>query len=339
MHTQHFSLSPDAYSFVTIQALQTDELSFLLISQARDVFLFDPNTSTLSPSMCTLNEDIDLNRIKIYSYGPYCCIVDNRGTKGVVISLEDQSFRKELSRGDYQVKHCSFPIAFYSREDQTFLIHGTDWNRLDITCLETDELLTDRIVEYESNTNYVDYFHSLLSISPDESHFISNGWVWSPVDVITLYTIEEFLSQYEEAFAYIDLDGESSGYLWDRPSCWIDSDTLAIGYNKQEEFVSKNFPSELHFLNIKSREVIRKITFDGFHVNDYGEISGSLFHDQFRQQLIVLHPDKGVYISDYEGNLLYQDKHFLADGYADRHHAFFSIKGEELIIQSLPEKN
>ncbi len=86
--------------------------------------------------------------VRLYTYRNYVAIVNLRGRQGVVLNLIDNTITLQLLRGEYQVEHCSFPIAFYSRDNNVYVIHGTDWNRLDITCLTTGELLTDRVVEY-----------------------------------------------------------------------------------------------------------------------------------------------------------------------------------------------
>ncbi|MEM7373076.1 MAG: hypothetical protein AAF587_30920 [Bacteroidota bacterium] len=336
MDIREISLPFDAAQISAIQALNIPRLTFLIIRQDGEILLFDPQTSVLSSHISQLDQGIDVKQVGIYSYRDYCCIVDNRGTRGVVLSLTDPTFQKHLIRGDYQVEHCSFPIGFYSRGDQTFLIHGTDWNRLDITCLETDELLTERIVDYESETNYVDYFHSLLSVSPDENSFITNGWVWNPIDVIKLYKIDTFLVSYESSdYQSIFPEGRNSGYLWDRPACWMDSETVVIGYNKQEEFNEQQFASELQFMKIGSEEIVKKIPFDGFAVNDEGEISGSLHHDTLGKQLLVFHPDKGLLVTDYVGKVLYQDVTFQADRYSEQHRMFYSVRDSKLLLNHL----
>ena len=148
----------------------------------------------------------------------------------MVVNTENRSFSKKLIRGDYCVEHCSYPVAFYEYKNETYLIHATDWNRLDITNLNTDSLLTERVVDYDTKTKYFDYFHSKLYISPNHKNFISNGWIWQPYDTITAYSIKEFLEKYELSNKVVEFE-PTTGYNWDRPVCWINDELLCVGYN------------------------------------------------------------------------------------------------------------
>ena len=226
---------------------------------------------------------------KIYIFNDYVCEVEDFGTEGIVTKKNNPDFRRKLIRGDYQVEHCSFPITFFERENQTFLIHGTDWNRLDITLLEENVLLTDRVVDYESQTNYFDYFHSKLHISPDGSHFISNGWFWGPMDALSLFSVDDFLKNYELSFKMLYFD-VTSGYNWDRPLCWIDNQTIAIGYNlleNEEIKISKQNISELIYLNVFENKITKRVPFPALLPNEYGEVKGEIYYDKIKDNVTV----------------------------------------------------
>jgi len=166
----------------------SENLELILFCRNGSVFHYDCENS---PKLISNKVSLNHHNLNFYSLGNYICLVERYNRNGYVLNLSDSNFLKKLERGDYQVGHCAFPLAFYENDNQTFLIHGTDWNQLDITNLETDELLTDRIIDDEKDINSFDYFHSSLLMSPNSKHFTSNGWVWSPYDIITVYQTEK----------------------------------------------------------------------------------------------------------------------------------------------------
>ncbi len=149
-----------------------ETLELIVVSKSGNIFLFDCKAQSKSLVNKLSFVSYKLN-LQLYSFNDYVCLVQKNGTDGMVFNLSDSNYQKNLKRGDYCAHESLFPIAFFSKGNQTFLIHGTDWNRLDITSLETDELLTNRIVEYETNSNYFDYFHASLLLTPDSKSFIS----------------------------------------------------------------------------------------------------------------------------------------------------------------------
>ncbi len=333
LKTKEKSINIDDKQIASIQNLNRTNFELLIIQKDRKVQIFDCSIDKLK-TIFTLPEYFNIENIAVYSYKNYCCIVECLGTNGLIINLENPSYQKKLSRGDYKVEHCSYPIAFYAANNATYLIHGTDWNRLDITCLETDELLTDRVVDYDTKTNYADYFHSLLSISPDEKSFISNGWVWQPYDIITHYKIDAFQQKFELSGTFVDFE-ETTGYLWDRPLCWINAETIAVGYNKKEALEEGNFPSELIFINLNKNEIEKRIEFDGFDLNDHGEVFGSLFHVPDKKLLMIYSERKGLLVTDYEGIVQFTKSNFTAKGYSEKHKVFYQLKNGILSLTEL----
>lgn len=322
------NLSEDFNLMDVLEKLTPTELAQLLENQPSE-----PETIEI---ITEKNKDfvnsLSLNA-KLYSFENYVCIVQDKGTSGVVLNLENPNYRKILTRGDYHIEHCQFPIAFYEKGDQTYLIHGTDWNRLDITCLETDELMTDRIVDYDSNSNYFDYFHSSLLISPDAKHFTSNGWVWHPYDVITVYPIENFLQKYELSHLQFDFE-DVDGYNWDRPLCWFDNKTLGIGYNKKEANDGKgDFMSEIIFVDILEKKIVNRINFEGFALSQYGATEGDLFFDTENKHFLGLNNKSGLLISDIDGNELFRDSALTSHKYSQQHKLFYQIDTQKKVIE------
>lgn len=312
---------------VAFQLTERDEMEVIVIYDNGDVVFLEPSTG-VTRTLHTLAfppEDLEL---QIHSFGNYICVVQKHGLQGVVLNLDRAEFKKELSRGAYLPEHCVFSIGFYLKNRQTFLIHSTEWNRLDITCLDTGNLITDRIVDYDTDQNYFDYFHSSILVSPDFSKFTSNGWIWQPWDIITVYEIEKFLGSFEAAHFEIEIGdfGERGGYNWDRPLCWIDSDTLGIGHNKGEKIEDRlAYPSEILIYGLKSQTITRHIEFDGFAVEEYGEAKGELSFDTSNKRFIGLNRQTGLLVTDEEGRVVHKDANVTSSRYSTRHQVLFHL--------------
>lgn len=309
-------------------------LEVIIICKSGNIFLFNCKTET-SFLYTELSFKPSQLSLQIHSFENYICISQKNGLQAMVINLSDSRFQKKLNRIDYQAEHCLFPIAFYRKENHAFLIHGTEWNRLDITCLETDELLTSRIIDYETDSNYFDYFHSSLLVSPDVKHFTSNGWVWQPYDVITVYSTDKFLKEYELSNTAINFE-PVDGYNWDRPLCWIDNKTLGVGYNKGEVGESKeDFLSEIVFVDIIENQMTNRIEFDGFALSEYGAAVGELFFDSTQNQFIGLNNKSGLLVTDITGKEIYKDVSMTSYNYSKRHRIFYQIDRKQKIIETV----
>jgi hypothetical protein len=301
-----------------------ESLELIVIGKSGNIFLFDCQTQCKSLVSKLSFVSYKLN-LQLYSLNDYVCLVQKNGTEGMVFNLSDLNYQKNLKRGDYCAHVSLFPIAFFSKGNQTFLIHGTDWNRLDITSLKTDELLTNRIVEYETNSNYLDYFHASLLIAPDSKSFISKGWVWQPYEVVTFYLIENFLREFELSNIQIEFE-ETSGYNWERPICWIDSKNLAVSYNKMESGEIKgDIPSEIIFVDVLENKIINRIEFNGFSLTDENEVGGELFFDSERKHFIGLNKQTGLLITDINGKEISADKSLTSHNYSAKHKLIYRI--------------
>ncbi|HEX8347788.1 MAG TPA: hypothetical protein VF657_24095, partial [Actinoplanes sp.] len=154
--------------------------------------------------------------IALYVHGPWVCVTERFGVNASLINTVTGAVRK-FSRGDYHSDVSSYSIGFLDRDGRTRLVAQTQWNRLDVFDAETGVNLTEREV------SYVDYFHSLLHVSPDSRHFLSNGWVWSPADVVRVFSTEAFMTGYEPTSIPV---GTAFGYNWDRPCAFVDDRTF-----------------------------------------------------------------------------------------------------------------
>jgi hypothetical protein len=171
--------------------------------------------------------------IGLYVHGPWVCVTERFGVNASLINTATGAVRG-LSRADYHSDVSSYSIGFLDRDGRTLLVAQTQWNRLDVFDAETGTNLTSREVflrdsgrrdehgrKMYDQSNYVDYFHSLLHVSPDSRHFLSNGWVWSPVDVVECEVFPR--NEYGEVKGELHYDPESGRLvaLTDRDGCFV----------------------------------------------------------------------------------------------------------------------
>lgn len=321
------------YKIAAFQLTERDQLEAIVIYETGEMVLVGEHNGT-ERELRSLDFTVSELELEIHTFSNYVCVVQKHGLRGVVLDLADEDFKLDLTRGEYLPEHCVFSIGFYENYGLTYLIHATDWNRLDITCMETGELLTDRIIDYETEKNYFDYFHSSLAVSPKYTKFTSNGWVWHPWDIITVYEIKDFLSGFEMSHRTVDIGGysERGGYNWDRPLCWIDDDSLGIGHNKGEGYegnaTMSRFPSEILIYDTVTNSLKNRIEFDGFQVLENGEAKGELHFDQDRERFISLNPKSGLLVTDKFGKVLSKDEDATTSRYSAQHNLLYRLDTE-----------
>ena len=281
-------------------------------------------------------------------YYPYICISEKYGLNASVINIETGKIQK-FSREDYHADVSVYSTGFIERDGKILLIHQTQWNRLDITDLESGEILTKRDIKIEltpdkhnkktgeiikgkrKSENYLDYFHSSLHISPDGKNFLSNGWVWSPVDNIRCFNVREFFSKYELCSFGIEY---ANGYNWDRPCTFIDNDTFVIiadDHTKEldEEELKEYEYRQLQFYRLnditddkwlKSFKTIKTDIFECDPV--YGEVNGELYFDKKLNKLVALN-DRGAYLVTLEGEITEKIPDIKYDSASDKKEDIF----------------
>ncbi|MHA2501421.1 MAG: hypothetical protein ACXAE3_00925 [Candidatus Kariarchaeaceae archaeon] len=130
------------------------------------------------------------------------------------------------SRGKYQIKHSVFPLFLFEHNSVYYLIHGSDWNRLDISNIETGDIITARQV-----SDSFDYFHGKLLLSPNHTWLVSDGWVWAPVGMVTYWTLDRWFQDPgtpESRDVVYSLAGREE---WGMGLCWYsDTKLLVVGY-------------------------------------------------------------------------------------------------------------
>ncbi len=183
--------------------------------------------------------------LRVSRRGELAAVANRFGDKGVVIDLTAGRPTIRLHRGRYHEDVSCFPLAFVEMDDRILLIHGTAWNRLDVSDARSGKLITERgPTSYRKGEtrpeHYLDYFHCSLSVSPDQRYVADNGWVWSPFGVLTTWNLERWL----HTNVWESEDGETRkrlnqrAYYWDGPLCWLSGHHLAVwGYGLDDEWL------------------------------------------------------------------------------------------------------
>jgi hypothetical protein len=160
-------------------------------------------------------------------------LVGRQDEYGLVFDLDTGRPTMPLGRGDYHNEHSTFPVAFCVLEGRLVLVHGVDWNRLDVSDPRTGERLTERVSPTSSpqSEHYLDYFHCRLVPSPDHEYLAQDGWAWHPSGVVTTWSLRNWL----HGNVWESEDGPSrrelcnrEGHWWDRPLCWLGPRRLAV---------------------------------------------------------------------------------------------------------------
>jgi hypothetical protein len=183
--------------------------------------------------------------LRVPDDGRMAALVNTRGRQGVVLDLTNGRTTMSLGRGDYHEEHCNFPIAFFELDGRLLLVHGTDWNRLDISDPATGALLTERSPTSHQHgqprpQHYLDYFHCGLTVSPDHRYVADNGWVWHPFGGVVTWDLRRWVRENvwesEDGPSKRSLCGRA--YYWDGPLCWVGPGRLAVyGYGGDDEWL------------------------------------------------------------------------------------------------------
>ncbi len=315
-------------TILEIKASNRDKNIFAVFCDSQILYLADRSNGEAVKTGVFKNIKIFSKPVNMDFYYPYICISEKYGLNASVINTETGKIQ-EFSREDYHADVSVYSTGFIERDGKILLIHQTQWNRLDITDLESGKILTERDIKIEltldkydektkeiikgkrKSENYLDYFHSSLHISPDRRNFLSNGWVWSPVDNIRCFNVEDFFSKYELCSFGIEY---ANGYNWDRPCTFIDNDTFAIiadDHTKEldEEELKEYEYRQLQFYRLNDRtddkwlKSFKTIKTDIFECDPvYGEVNGELYFDKKLNKLVALN-DRGAYLVTLDGEI------------------------------------
>jgi hypothetical protein len=237
-----------------------------------------------------------LDALRVSPDGRFAVIYSNRGRFGMVADLRGGRTTMTLDRGSYFSSECGFPVAFCVHDGRLVLVHGTDWNRLDVSDPSTGERLTERVSPEHGGEHYLDYFHCGLSPSPDYEHLAEDGWVWSPVGLTVAWSLRRWL----DGNGYESEDGESRKELtfrenfWGGPLCWLDGRRLAVwGLGEAE----RHLVGAVRIFDVTTGREERRFV---------GPERGELFFDE---HLICCGQDGGLSVWDVEtGERLLDDR-------------------------------
>jgi hypothetical protein len=167
-------------------------------------------------------------------------------------------------------------------------------------------------------------------LSPNGNSFTSNGWHWHPHGEITVYAIESFFKSFESSNIEVDLRKETRRRYyydmeWDRPLCWLDNKTLAIGLRhlRFDDGSRPRFGSGILIYDVETKSRKGSFRFDGFVSTLEGDVDGHLFYDGVNDYLIALDRITGVTICDIHGRVLLSDSNISDYRYSPRHSAFY----------------
>lgn len=277
--------------------------NLLVVSEERKILNISLNDFRVFECFNLPETKLDYEKPLVSKISPserFCVIGSKYGQFGIVIDLELNEIILELSRGGYCVEHCYWAIEFFELNNQEYLIHNTDWNRLDITNLNTKEVITKRKIPEHTEPHYLDYFHSGISVSPNKEWIVDNGWHWHPWGVLTAWSLEKWLDNiWESEDGESKFDITSAAYFWDRPICWSDDNTVVYwGVGDDDE----EMEDSVVIFDLLKKEAVKIIN---------GIPIGELFFDDY---LFCNSLKKGLSIWDIEtSDLMYSNENIKTE--------------------------
>src|SRR5215813_9945391 len=219
---------------------------WLMLTESGDIIRWDADTGDWAhlgyvevpaePDHEPFDGHVLRRRLHASGNGNFVAVVNDYGRYGRVIDLGSGKVTLELNGGEYHSETVPFSFAFAEAHGRVVAIHRTDWNRIDVSDPSTGELLTDRGPTVrrqvqERPDHYLDYFHGALYVSPRGAYIADDGWVWHPVGVPSVWSIDHWLSENvwesEDGPTRINLCWRA--YYWDQAITWIDEKYIAVG--------------------------------------------------------------------------------------------------------------
>ncbi|WP_226661395.1 hypothetical protein [Microbulbifer aggregans] len=251
--------------------------------------------------------------------------------RGVVVRIGDSKEILSLSAGEYHTELTPLPVCFIAHNSKTHLVHATDWNRLDITDLETGEIITGRDLtesprENEDNDYVFKEWSGVLKASPSQTRLATIGWVWHPIGVALSYDLKSWLngdlwetdsSPNMRSYAIWD-------YFWDSPFCWINDQKICIWGVDDGQFGDAPTNTAAVF-DVESEELLLSIsgpTSDIFFFDKY--LFSGLYHEEKEPAGITIW-------SIDDGSLLYKKEGVFCDLYVPEEKALIAFGCQGLI--------
>jgi hypothetical protein len=175
-------------------------------------------------------------RLHVSHDGDFAAVVSDYGQYGQVIDLRSGKMTFKLDGGDYEPETVPFSFCFASWQGRVVAIHRTSWNRLDVSDASTGRLLSERgPTSYQTGEHrpehYLDYFHGALYLSPKGTRILDDGWVWHPVGIPVVWSVDQWLSGdvWESENGQTRRDVCARTWYWDHGVAWLNEETVAIG--------------------------------------------------------------------------------------------------------------
>ncbi len=249
---------------------------------------------------------------------------------GLLIDCETGQIAMRLSCGDYRTGHASFPVAFFERDGHTLMVHGTNWNQVDVTDLNTGECLTERDDSRAPDEEFKQHtpieWYGELQISPDQQFIASIGWVWHPIGSAVGWDLQKWLHNCWEAEHGLSAVSYASWeYFWFSPFVWLDNERLLIwGYDR---WLKEGDPTDsVAIYNGRTGEELSWFpgpTMDVFVFDGY-LFSGIDSGENYRQGLSVWDLE--------EGALLCEAPEVAVDAYQRDRREFVAIEADNRLI-------
>ena len=274
----------------------------------------------------------------------FAAVAEQFGTRGSVTDLTSGKVLMQLTRSDYQVAHCSFPLAFFDHEGRTLLVHATDWNRLDLSDPLTGACLSDRpSPQYERGRptpeQYLDYFHSRLTVSPDQKRIFDNGWIWHPYGIPRTWSLDAWANgnpwESEDDGSVRQL--QTGGRIWDAPMAWIDDNRVVVwGLGEDYEEDNPLRPGVRIFDVISGEE---QFTIEGVQIEPHHLWPRNPPQDgwlAFDKWLFAVSPKTGTTVWDLKTrHCLHRDPELTPRLYHPSTQCFLSLEGVAARVSSL----
>lgn len=177
----------------TTTTISDDTVNVLAINEESELWRLQLHSGQ-AEKLLSIQNIPDLNikhplQIVISPNGRYAAVSNQRGRYGALFDLHSrEQLPMQLERDGYHSDKSDFPLAFTEiPQGRTLLIHGSKWNRLDITDVLSGKNLSERTspgFNKETNTtheHYLEYFHGQLHVSPDGKKVAETGWIWHPM--------------------------------------------------------------------------------------------------------------------------------------------------------------
>jgi hypothetical protein len=237
-----------------------------------------------------------------------------------------------------------------NKDGVSHLIFAEAWNHVQIMNLDTRQVLTasKSLIEENAEERHLefykehrednkltwprpyDYFFGKLFVSPNQQTFLSAGWVWGSLDCYTVYNIENFITN--SKIVGLGIGG------WEhenRPTCWVDNETIAVVYNpfsEGDENSTANTPCEIHFHKIcgNNVEIEKKI-----QLADKSILPTKMYFNTEMNSFITVSDNAGLSVILQDGQIAFKDEHLMVNEYSVETGFFMAVHNNTLSIYEL----